>query len=165
MAHSKSPLIITDSAGRDVQGFNNLVALAELFAIPVVESAALYANFPKSHPLYLGGESERYLNDADLVILAAAAARRGIRRRTGRSARRWWRWARPPSKNTWCTRTCFADRYVEGDLTLGLGLLAEALRPEAAKQQGQIEDRRQRWSEEHDRLGEAHPCSGVVGQR
>ena len=51
---SQSPLIITDSAGRDVAGFNNLVALAELFAIPVVESAALYANFPKSHPALPG---------------------------------------------------------------------------------------------------------------
>ena len=34
----------------------------------------------------------------------------------------------------------FADRYVEGDLTLCLGLLADALRPEAAKQA--IQDRR-----------------------
>ena len=32
-----------------MEGFNNLVALAEMFAIPVVESASLYANFPKSH--------------------------------------------------------------------------------------------------------------------
>ena len=43
----------------------------------------------------------------------------------------------------------------EGDLTLGLGLLVEALRPEAAKHEARIAARRQRVSDEHDRLAEA----------
>ena len=133
VAQSRSPLIITDSAGREVQGFNNLVALAELFAIPVVESAALYANFPKSHPLYLGGQSERYLNDADLVILAGSRApwyppQAGPQRATVVAM------GETPIKDYMVYQNLFADRYVEGDLTLCLGLLADALRPEAAKQ-------------------------------
>ena len=154
MAQSKSPLIITDSAGREVAGFNNLVALAELFAIPVVESAALYANFPKSHPLYLGGQSERYLNDADLVILAGSRApwyppQAGPQHATVVAM------GETTIKEYMVYQNLFADRYVEGDLTLCLGLLADALRPEAEKQQAEIAARRERISEEHDRLAEA----------
>ena len=154
VAQSESPLIITDSAGREVDGFNNLVALAELLAIPVVESAALYANFPKSHPLYLGGQSERYLNDADLVILAGSRApwyppQAGPQHATVVAM------GETTIKEYMVYQNLFADRYVEGDLTLCLGLLADALRPEAGKQASKIEKRRQRWSDEHDRLAEA----------
>ena len=151
---SKSPLIITDSAGRDVAGFNNLVALAELFAIPVVESAALYANFPKSHPLYLGGQSESYLAQADLVILAGSRApwyppQAGPRNATVVVM------GETPVKDYMVYQNLFADRYVEGDLTIGLGLLVDALRPAAAKQPDEIEKRRQCWAAEHERLAEA----------
>ena len=154
IARSRSPLIITDSAGREVAGFNNLVALAELFAIPVVESAALYANFPKSHPLYLGGQSERYLNQADLVILAGSRApwyppQAGPQNATVVVM------GETPVKDYMVYQNLFADRYVEGDLTVGLGLLVDALRPEAGKQKPTIDARRQRWAEEHERLEEA----------
>ena len=154
IARSKSPLIITDSAGREVDGFNNLVALAELFAIPVVESAALYANFPKSHPLYLGGQSERYLNQADLVILAGSRApwyppQAGPQNATVVAM------GETVIKEYMVYQNLFADRYVEGDLTIGLGLLADALRPAAARQPTAIAERRQRWTAEHERLAEA----------
>ncbi len=154
VAGSESPLIITDSAGREIDGFNNLVALADLFAIPVVESAALYSNFPKSHPLYLGGQAERYLQQADLVILAGSRApwyppQAGPRHATVVAM------GETTIKHYMVYQNLFADRYVEGDLTLGLGLLVDALRPLAAQRQGEIETRRQRWAEEHDRLAEA----------
>lgn len=151
---SRSPLIITDSAGREVAGFNSLVELAELFAIPVVESAALYANFPKSHPLYLGGQSERYLQHADLVILASSRApwyppQDGPKNATVVAM------GETVIKDYMVYQNLFADRYVEGDITLALGLLVEALRPMASQHEPAIEARRQAWAEEHDRLEEA----------
>ena len=154
IAGSKSPLIITDSAGREVEGFNNLVALAELLAIPVAESAALYANFPKSHPMYLGGQSERYLQQADLVILAGSRApwyppQDGPRDATVVAM------GETTVKEYMVYQNLFADRYVEGDLAIGLGLLVEALRPAAAGRKDEIEARRQHWAAEHDRLAEA----------
>ena len=154
IARSRSPLIITDSAGREVAGFNNLVALAELFAIPVVESAALYANFPKSHPLYLGGQPERYLQHTDLVILAGSRApwyppQAGPKNATVVAM------GETTVKEYMVYQNLFADRYVEGDLTIGLGLLVEALQPAAASRRDEIEARRQRWAEEHERLAEA----------
>jgi acetolactate synthase-1/2/3 large subunit len=154
ISRSKSPLIITDSAGREIQGFNNLVALAELFAIPVVESAALYANFPKGHPLYLGGQPERYLQQSDLVILAGSRApwyppQAGPQNATVVSM------GETTVKEYMVYQNLFADRYVEGDLAIGLGLLIEALQPAVAGQRDEIEARRQRWADEHERLAEA----------
>ena len=154
IARSRSPLIITDSAGREIEGFNNLVALAELFAIPVVESAALYANFPKSHPLYLGGQPERYLQQADLVILAASRApwyppQAGPQQATVAAM------GETTVKEYMVYQNLFADRYVEGDITLGLGLLVEALQPMADSRRDEIETRRQHWAAEHERLAEA----------
>ena len=154
VARSRSPLIITDSAGREVAGFNNLVALAELFAIPVVESAALYANFPKSHPLYLGGQPERYLQQADLVILAGSRApwyppQAGPQQATVVAM------GETTVKDYMVYQNLFADRYMEGDITLGLGLLVEALQPMAARHGDAIEARRQLWAAEHERLAEA----------
>jgi len=154
IARSRSPLIITDSAGREVAGFNNLVALAELFAIPVVESNPLYANFPKGHPLYLGSQSERYLQQADLVILAASRApwyppQAGPQHATVVAM------GETTVKEYMVYQNLFADRYVEGDITLGLGLLLEALQPMADGRRDEIETRRQHWAAEHERLAEA----------
>ena len=154
IARSRSPLIITDSAGREVAGFNNLVALAELFAIPVVESNPLYSNFPKGHPLYLGGQSERYLQQADLVILAASRApwyppQAGPQHATVVAM------GETTVKEYMVYQNLFADRYVEGDITLGLGLLVEALQPMADGRRDEIETRRQHWAVEHERLAEA----------
>ena len=59
----------------------------------------------------------------------------------------------------------FADRYVEGDLTIGLGLLADALRPAVAGRKDEIEARRQRWAEEHERLAGRDPRGRGLRQR
>ena len=153
ITRSESPLIITDSAGREVEGFNNLVALSELFAIPVVESAALYSNFPKSHPMYLGGQSERYLNQADLVILAGSRApwyppQAGPQNATVVAM------GETVIKEYMVYQNLFADRYVEGDLAAGLGLLVDALRPAAPRHASAIDARRTHWTAEHDRYVE-----------
>ena len=47
-----------------------LVALCEKFALPVVEKpGALFANFPKDHPLYQGTDIKPFWNDMDLAIV------------------------------------------------------------------------------------------------
>ena len=154
VAQSETPLIITDCAGREPAGFHNLVALAETFAIPVVESAAGAANFPKSHPLYLGPEAAPYLPQADLVLLAgsrapwyppAAGPPRAAVVALGET----------PIKPMMVHQNLFADRYVEGDLTIALGLLAAALRPAAARHQEAIRRRLEWCTGEHNRMAAA----------
>jgi acetolactate synthase I/II/III large subunit len=54
LKRSKRPLIITSEAGRDPAARAALVALAEGAAIPVLEAAPVYANFPPEHPCHAG---------------------------------------------------------------------------------------------------------------
>ena len=71
LAEAKNPVILTESAGRDPEAFRALVELAELLAIPVIEpQSAVCANFPKDHPLHLGGDVSLAAG-ADLVLLVA----------------------------------------------------------------------------------------------
>ena len=153
IANSKSPLIITDCAGRESQGFASLVQLAELFAIPVVESTATYSNFPKSHPLHLGPEPDPYLHGSDLVILAGSRSP-WYPPNAGPKNAAVVAMGETPIKELMVYQNLFADLYLEGDLTIALQLLVETLRPFASQHSAEIGERFQRWEAEHDRINE-----------
>jgi thiamine pyrophosphate-dependent acetolactate synthase large subunit-like protein len=145
---AKCPVIITEDAGRDAAGFQALVELAELMALPVVEGhSSAYANFPKDHPLHQGGNLAPYQNEADLVLLAACRAP----------------WYPPSNKPANATIVSIGDNplkghvvyqnlqanlYLEGDVALTLRLLAEEL-----KARGSHPDK---YKERHDRLRREH---------
>src|SRR6185437_13664009 len=69
VAKARNPVILADNAGRDPRAFAALVELADLIGAPVGARGAAYANFPKTHPLNLGYRIDRYLKDADLVLM------------------------------------------------------------------------------------------------
>ncbi len=70
IAQAEQPLIITSGVGKDPQGVEALVALAESFAIPVVVGMNnWYMNFPTNHPLHLGFDPAPYLRAADVVLV------------------------------------------------------------------------------------------------
>ena len=72
---SASPVIVADSSGRTVEGFRNLVALAESMSIPVYEGEGpLYSNFPKSHPLHHGYDLKQALDRYDLFLVVGNRA-------------------------------------------------------------------------------------------
>jgi acetolactate synthase I/II/III large subunit len=54
LAGASNPLIIASYLGRNPDAVPVLVELAELLAIPVIESAAFCVNFPGDHPLHGG---------------------------------------------------------------------------------------------------------------
>jgi acetolactate synthase-1/2/3 large subunit len=56
LAAARRPLVITSYLGRDVAAVEELVRLCELLAIPVLEAAASYLNFPSDHGLHWGYE-------------------------------------------------------------------------------------------------------------
>lgn len=151
IAGARCPVIITESAGRDPEAFAALVALADRMAIPVIEGrAAAYANFPKSHPMYLGSNLAPLMGEMDLALLVESRVP-------------WY----PPSKsppnakviaigeNPLKTHMVYqnlaADHYLEGDLALSLRLLQEAL----DGLDGAVERaaaRRTGWEERHARI-------------
>src|SRR5262249_30500104 len=70
LAKARSPFILVESVGSDQNTFEALVELAELLAIPVIDApGACLANFPKSHDLYLGLDTNPYLAEMDYALL------------------------------------------------------------------------------------------------
>jgi acetolactate synthase I/II/III large subunit len=69
LAGAEHPLIVTSYLGRNPDAVPALVELAELLAIPVLESAAFHVNFPGDHPLHAGYQ---FTTSAQNQTLAAA---------------------------------------------------------------------------------------------
>lgn len=74
LAGARRPLIITGHLGRDPQAVPALVALAELLAVPVLESAAFKMNFPADHPMHAGWQfttrqQNPLLAEADVILI------------------------------------------------------------------------------------------------
>jgi acetolactate synthase-1/2/3 large subunit len=69
LAGAERPLIIASYLGRNPDAVPALVDLAELLAIPVLESAAFHVNFPGDHPLHAGYQ---FTTSAQNETLAAA---------------------------------------------------------------------------------------------
>jgi acetolactate synthase I/II/III large subunit len=74
LATARNPLIITGYLGRDPEAVPKLVELADLLAIPVIESAPFRMNFPADHPMHRGwqfttAEQNPLLARADVVLI------------------------------------------------------------------------------------------------
>lgn len=68
LVRSERPVVLTATAGRTRQGFDALVHLAELLALPIVERRER-TNFPTSHPLHQGFLPGPFVETADLILV------------------------------------------------------------------------------------------------
>ena len=69
IAKAEFPLIVTSSVGRNPAAIDELAALAEEFALPVVQSEARDFNLPTNHSMHVGFEPASFLAKADVVIV------------------------------------------------------------------------------------------------
>jgi acetolactate synthase-1/2/3 large subunit len=69
LAEAKNPLIVTANAGHDRDAVPALAALAERFAIPVVEHRQRYLNLPADHPCHLGYNPAALLDETDAILV------------------------------------------------------------------------------------------------
>lgn len=151
LATSETPLIIAESIGRDAEGYDALVELAELMSIPVFESGWLdFNNFPKDHPLYQGLGAREHVHDADVVL-------------TLRSRTPWMPPSNRPANATVVNidetpfrphmvhQSLQADIFLEGDAVATLQLLTKALRDRNVDT-GKAKARLEKWSKAHDDL-------------
>src|SRR5258708_22562481 len=69
IAKAEFPLIVTSSSGRIPAAVGALAALAEQFALPVVQAEARDMNLPTDHPMHLGHDVGAFLPKADVVIV------------------------------------------------------------------------------------------------
>src|SRR5258708_14447468 len=68
IAKAEFPLIITSSVGRDPAAIGELAALAEEFALPVVQSEARDFNLPTNHSMHVGFGPATFLAKADGIV-------------------------------------------------------------------------------------------------
>src|SRR5262249_17264737 len=68
LARAKNPLIVAASAGRDQAVPALVAALAERFALPVVEFRPRYLSLADAHPLHAGFEVDPFLDAADAIL-------------------------------------------------------------------------------------------------
>ena len=68
LVRSERPLVLPSTTGRTRRGFDALVQLAELLALPVVERRER-TNFPSSHPLHQGYQPGPFVGAADVILV------------------------------------------------------------------------------------------------
>jgi acetolactate synthase-1/2/3 large subunit len=69
LMRARRPLIVAANSGRDPAAFAALAAFAERFAVPVTQHQPRYLALPSSHPMNLGYDPNRWVGDADLVLV------------------------------------------------------------------------------------------------
>ena len=74
LLNAQNPLIVTSYLGRSASAVAELVKLCERLAIPVIESAPSYVNFPADHPMHLGYQwntpaQNEHLARADFILV------------------------------------------------------------------------------------------------
>lgn len=69
LARARHPLIITSRAGKQPQGVSLLAALAEAWAVPVVEFRPRYLSLPNTHAMHAGYEVNPWLDEADFILV------------------------------------------------------------------------------------------------
>ena len=148
IAKAKHPVVLTEGAGQEVGTYEALVALCEKFALPLVEKpGALFANFPKDHPLYQGTDIKPFWNEMDLAIVVRARAP-------------WYPPSNRPPKaviamideaphnSAMVYQSHQADMYLEGNVAQTLRDLADA----AKVDKNALEARRKDLAAAHDAL-------------
>jgi acetolactate synthase-1/2/3 large subunit len=68
LVRAERPVVLTSTSGRTRQGFEALVRLAELLALPIVERRER-TNFPTTHPLHQGFVPGPFVETADLILV------------------------------------------------------------------------------------------------
>ncbi len=148
---AKNPVVFTEAAGKEVETYEALVQLCELLALPLIEKpSALFANFPKDHPLHQGHDIKQYWDEMDLALV--------IRTRVP-----WYPPSeRPPNaivaivdeephRTSMVYQSLQADMYLEGDVAKTLQDLADAIKVRGVDKKA-VENRRSKLARSHDEL-------------
>ncbi|MGH8650437.1 MAG: thiamine pyrophosphate-dependent enzyme, partial [Burkholderiales bacterium] len=161
LSKAKRPLVLTEGAGQEVETYEALVALCEKFALPVVEKpGALFANFPKDHPLYQGIDIKPFWNDMDLAVVVRARVP-------------WYPPSNRPPKaviamvdeaphnSAMVYQSHQADMYLEGNVAQTLRDLADA----ASVEKAAVEARRKQLAAAHDAMVEKNNVQQAAARK
>jgi acetolactate synthase-1/2/3 large subunit len=136
IAKAEFPLIITSAGGRKPAAFAELAALAEEFALPVVQSEARDINIPTDHPMHLGFDARALLPRADVVLVLESAVPWIPRAVTPKRDAKVIHIAADPLESKYPFREFETDLLITGEASATLPVLRAALRSAIKKGNG-----------------------------
>ncbi|HUI98229.1 MAG TPA: thiamine pyrophosphate-requiring protein [Xanthobacteraceae bacterium] len=143
IAKAEFPLIVTSSGGRNPAAFAELAALAEEFALPVIQSEARDVNIPTDHPMHLGFDISTLLPKADVVLVLESAVPWIPRAIAPRRDAKIIHVAADPLESKYPFREFVTDLLITGEASATLPVLRAALRA-AIKSKGNGLDARRK---------------------
>ena len=142
IAKAEFPLIVTSTVGRDPTAVTELAALANEFALPVVQSEARDFNLPTDHPMHLGFEAGPWVAKADVIVVLDSVVpwipKSGGPRRDAKIIHI----ASDPLATRYPFREMEADLLIAGDPCAALRLLRECLAASHKRSNGAADGRR-----------------------
>jgi acetolactate synthase-1/2/3 large subunit len=142
LAKAEFPLIITSSGGRTPAAFAELAALAEEFALPVVQSEARDVNIPTDHPMHLGFDVSAMLPKADVVLVLESAVPWIPRAVAPKRDAKIIHIAADPLESRYPFREFETDLLITGEASATLPVLRAALRDAMKSKRNGIDSRR-----------------------
>jgi acetolactate synthase-1/2/3 large subunit len=142
IAKAEFPLIVTSTVGRDPNAVTELAALANEFALPVVQAEARDFNLPTDHPMHLGFEAGHWVAKADVILVLDSVVpwipKSGGPRRDAKIIHM----SSDPLATRYPFREMEADLLIAGDPCAALRLLRECLAGLPKSKNGAADGRR-----------------------
>src|SRR5262249_4373245 len=142
IAKAEFPLIVTSSVGRVPAAVGALAALAEQFAIPVVQAEARDMNLPTDHPMHLGHVPGALLPKADVVIVIDSVVPWMARHHQPRKDAKVVHISADPLETRYPFRELEADLLIPGSSLAAVVTLHETLAEAMKGKQASIDSRR-----------------------
>jgi len=152
LAKAEFPLIITSSAGRAPEAVGQLAALAQDFALPVVQNEARDLNLPTNHPMHLGFDSSAWLDKADAILVLDCVVPWIPRVKTPKAGAKIIHMSSDPLASRYPFREIETDLLVTGETAGALAMLRTAMAAATKGKDGAIESRRKSVAAAHDDL-------------
>jgi acetolactate synthase I/II/III large subunit len=154
LAKSENPVIITNWGGRSTEVMPALVALAEKYAIPVVEYRNRYVAMPRHHPMFGGGNPNPFVEAADAILVLDCAVPWLPSQVTPSEDCQVIQMAVDPHYTMWPIRGFQSDIALTCASGLGLAALNAAMEEPAKSAAAAIDRRRKKLTENHDEMEE-----------
>jgi acetolactate synthase-1/2/3 large subunit len=142
IAGADFPVIVTSSIGRVPAAVSALAALAEEFALPVVQAEARDMNLPSDHPMHLGHDPGLLLPKADVVVAIDSVVPWMARNHQPRRDAKVVHISVDPLEARYPFREIEADLLIAGSSLSAITMLRETLADEMKGKKPAIESRR-----------------------
>jgi acetolactate synthase I/II/III large subunit len=142
IAEAEFPLVVTSSIGRVPEAVSALAALADEFALPVVQAEARDMNLPSDHPMHLGHDPGFLLQKADVVIAIDSVVPWMPRNHQPRKDAKVIHISVDPLETRYPFRELEADLLIAGSSLAAVTMLRETLAEAMRGKKQMIESRR-----------------------